>query len=122
MNDLTPLRIDPPLSDTRFTPGGFQERRVVNRRRLVMAVLTLSMIASLLYVLGRVLGSDGWTFLDVAIFVSFAISAPWTVMGFWNAVIGFCILHFAKDPTRIVSPFAELPAATGPLALRTAIL
>jgi membrane glycosyltransferase len=122
MNDLTPLRIDPPMSDARFTPGGFQEMRIVNRRRLVMAVLTLSMIAGLLYVLRRVLGSDGWTALDVGIFISFTVSAPWTVMGFWNAVIGFCILHFAKNPTRTVSPFAELPAATGPITLRTAIL
>lgn len=122
MNDLTPLRIDPPLSDTRYTPGGFQETQKILQRRIAMAGLTLTMIGGLLYVLARVLGSDGWTVLDVAIFASFAISSPWTVMGFWNAVIGFVILHFAKNPTRLVSPFAELPAETGPLTMRTAIL
>src|SRR5262245_45830131 len=122
MNDLSPLRIDPPTSDTRYTPGGFQETRLIFRRRLAMATLTIGMIAGLLYVLARVLGSDGWTALDIGIFISFAVSAPWTVMGFWNAVIGFGILHFAKNPTRIVSPFAELPTEVKPITLRTAIL
>ncbi len=87
-----------------------------------MATLTLATIAGLLYVLGRVMGSDGWTWLDVGIFTAFALSTPWTVMGFWNAIIGFCLLHFSKDPLAAVSPFADIPDETGPIALRTAVL
>jgi len=72
--------------------------------------------------LALVLGSDGWTGLDIGIFAAFSLSAPWTVMGFWNALIGFWLLHFVKDPVAAVSPFAELEAEDQPLVLRTAIL
>jgi membrane glycosyltransferase len=122
MNDLTPLRIDLSAPDERLTPGGFQETRLLSRRRAIMAALTLSTIAGLLYVLALVLGSDGWTALDIGIFAAFSLSAPWTVMGFWNAIIGFCLLHFVKDPLAAVSPFAKLPADDKPIMLRTAIL
>ncbi len=121
MNDQTPLRLDA-SSHARLTPGGFQETRVLFRRRLIMAALSLATIAGLAFVLARVLGSDGWTGLDIGIFAAFLLSCPWTVMGFWNAVIGFCLLHFAQNPLREVSPFADPPAQNAPVALRTAIL
>ncbi len=121
MNDQTPLRLDLHARDTRFTPAGFQEKSVLFRRRAIMALLTLSTIACQLYVLARVMGGNGWTALDIGIFAAFIVSAPWTIMGFWNALIGFWLLHFVKDPLAQVAPFAHHPAK-GPLALRTAIL
>jgi membrane glycosyltransferase len=121
MNDQTPLRLDQNASDTRFTPAGFQKKSVLFRRRLIMALLTLGTIACQLYVLARVLGGNGWTTLDIGIFAAFLVSAPWTIMGFWNALIGFWLLHFVKDPLKQVTPFAHHPA-TGPLMMRTAIL
>jgi membrane glycosyltransferase len=121
MNDQTPLRLDLHARDTRFTPAGFQEKSVLFRRRVIMALLTLSTVACQLYVLGRVLGGNGWTALDIGIFAAFIVSAPWTIMGFWNALVGFWLLHFVKDPLGQVAPFAHHPA-TGPLTLRTAIL
>ncbi len=122
MNDQTPLRLNAPTHDTRFTPGGFQETRVLMRRRLVMAALTLSTIGALLYVLAVVLGSDGWTALDIGIYTAFVFSAPWTVMGFWNAVIGFWLLHLVENPMAEAAPFADLADAGAPLVLRSAIL
>ena len=122
MNDLTPLRMDPHSHDTRFTPAGLQDVRLLARRRLIMAGLTLGTIGGLLYVLARVLGADGWTLLDIGIFTAFLFSTPWTVMGFWNAILGFWLLHFVKDPLASVAPFAKLPAEPAPLVLRTAIL
>ncbi len=122
MNDLTPLRMDPHAFDTRFTPAGLQYTGLLFRRRLIMAGLCFGTIGALLYALSRVLGSDGWTVLDAGIFAAFMFSAPWTVMGFWNAVLGFWLLHFVKDPIAQVAPFAKLPDEPAPLALRTAIL
>jgi len=29
---------------------------------------------------------------------------PWSVIGFWNATIGFVIMRFARDPVAIVLP------------------
>jgi membrane glycosyltransferase len=122
MNDLSPLNLAPPARDTRLTPAGLQETGVLFRRRLTMAALTLSTIAGLLYVLGVVLGSDGWTALDIGIFAAFMLSTPWTVMGFWNAIIGFWLLHGVKDPLSKVAPFAKLPDENAPVALRTALM
>jgi len=122
MNDQTPLRLKTTDHNDALTPCGYQETRVLRNRRLIMAALTLSTIGGILYVLSLVLGGDGWTALDVGIFASFLFSAPWTVMGFWNAVIGFWLLHVTNDPLAKVSPFAKLPAETAPIRLRTAVL
>lgn len=121
MNDQTPLRLDRHASNTRLTPAGLQKKSVLFHRRVIMAFLTLGTIACQLYVLGRILGDNGWTTLDFGIFAAFLVATPWTIMSFWNALIGFWLLHFVKDPLRQVVPFAHHPA-TGPLALRTAVL
>jgi membrane glycosyltransferase len=121
MNDQTPLRLDSGIENALFTPAGFQKRSVLLRRRLIMALLTGATIAGLLYTVALVLGSNGWTTLDIAIYTVYVISMPWTIMGFWNALIGFWLLHFTRDPIGKVAPFAHHPA-TGPLTLRTAIL
>ena len=31
---------------------------------------------------------------------------PWTVLGFWNALIGLWLLHFRKDAMAEVAPYA----------------
>jgi len=36
--------------------------------------------------------------------VCFAITLPWTAIGFWNAVIGFTLMRFTKDPAAKVFP------------------
>ncbi len=123
MNDHTPLRLKQiPERSRGLTPGGFQENRILLRRRLIMAALSIGTIAGLLYVLALVLGSDGWTLLDIGIFAAFAMSAPWTVMGFWNAVIGFALLHFSRNALAEVSPFALSSDNSAPLVMRSAIL
>ncbi len=123
MNDHTPLLLDRITQrKERFTPGGFQSASLLFRRRMIMGLLSGSTIAGLLYVLSIVLGSDGWTLLDIGIFAAFAMSAPWTVMGFWNAVIGFCLLHFSRRPLSETAPFAQSADDASPLVLRSAIL
>ena len=36
--------------------------------------------------MAAILGAGGWTLVDVVLFVCFLVAAPWTVLGFWNAV------------------------------------
>ena len=52
------------------------------------------------------------------ILFAFAISAPWTVLGVGNSVVGFWLLHGAKDGLARILTFP--PAA--PISARTAIL
>lgn len=105
-----------------LTPAGMQSQaELALRRRLVLA-LNLATLAALLYGLTQILGAGGWTLADMAIFIAFLFGAPWTVLGFWNAVIGFWLLHGVKDGMERVAPFAAAGDAPTPIAIRTAIL
>ncbi len=70
----------------------------------------------------RILGSGGWTLLDVVMFVCFAAGTPWTVLGFWNSVIGVWLLHWHKNPLAEVAPFAAAGDVPTPITIETAIL
>ncbi len=72
--------------------------------------------------MAQVLGAGGWTGVDVALFACFLIGTPWTVLGFWNALIGFWLLHGVKDSDSVVAPFAAAARDEGPLRQKTAIL
>ncbi|MCV9935640.1 glucans biosynthesis glucosyltransferase MdoH [Boseaceae bacterium BT-24-1] len=108
--------------DTRLTPAGLQSFSTLRARRLLVAALNLVTLAALLYGLSRVLSAGGWSLADIAIFIAFLFGAPWTVLGFWNAVIGLWLLHGTKDGLDQVAPFATAGEADTPLAIRTAVL
>jgi membrane glycosyltransferase len=105
-----------------LTPAGLQSQAVLAMRRRLVLVLNLATLAALLYGLSHVLGAGGWTAADVAIFVAFLFGAPWTVLGFWNAVIGLWLLHGVKDGMVRVAPFAAAGDEPTPIAIRSAIL
>lgn len=105
-----------------LTPAGLQATRTLRSRRLLVAGLNLITLAALLYGLSRVLGAGGWSVADVVIFIAFLFGAPWTVLGFWNAVLGLWLLHGAEDGIEQVAPFAAAGDAPAPLSIRTAIL
>jgi membrane glycosyltransferase len=52
----------------------------------------------------------------------FAVTLPWTVAGFWNAVIGFLIMRFSRDPIAAVVPQVTTISGSDPIASSTAIL
>ena len=105
-----------------LTPAGLQSGAMLATRRRLVLVLNLATLAALLYGLSHVLGAGGWTVADVAIFVAFLFGAPWTVLGFWNAVIGLWLLHGVKDGMARVAPFAAAGDELSPIAIRSAIL
>ncbi|HEY8072374.1 MAG TPA: glucans biosynthesis glucosyltransferase MdoH, partial [Methylocystis sp.] len=65
---------------------------------------------------------DGWSDIDLAIFIAFAIAAPWSVLGFCNAMLGFWLLHMRPDALAKVAPFANDGDAAAPLKVRVAML
>ena len=75
----------------------------------------------MMWVAARILGAGGWTLLDVVMLACFAIGTPWTVLGFWNALIGLWLLHVHKDPMAEVAPFAAAGDAPTPITTKTAI-
>jgi membrane glycosyltransferase len=107
---------------TGLTPAGLQTTTTLRARRLLVAGLNLATLAALLYGLAHVLSAGGWSAADGAIFIAFLFGAPWTVLGFWNAVIGLWLLHGVEDGLAQVAPFAAAGEAKTPLSIRTAVL
>jgi membrane glycosyltransferase len=104
------------------TPTGLQAIDELRRRRLLVAGLNIATWLLLMWGVATVLGAGGWSILDYVLFTAFAIGSPWTVLGFWNSLIGFWLLHIAYDPMKQVAPFAAAGDLPTPLSLRTAIL
>ncbi|GGE37789.1 hypothetical protein GCM10007276_13980 [Agaricicola taiwanensis] len=92
------------------------------RRRIVMLALISTSFAVLLLGLVKVLGFAGWSLLDIGLLIAFALSAPWTILGFWNAVIGLTLTRLTADPLRHVAPYLAHVQGQAPVTSRTAIL
>ena len=94
------------------TPTGLQANAELSRRRRIVIVLNVVTWLAMMWVAARVLGAGGWTAVDVMLFLCFAAGTPWTVLGFWNALIGLWLLHFHKDADGARSRPTRPPAMT----------
>jgi membrane glycosyltransferase len=103
------------------TPAGLQAIDVLTRRRRIVFALNIVTYAAMLWVAALVLGAGGWTWVDVVLFICFAAGTPWTVLGFWNALIGLWLLHFRKDAVAEVAPYAAAGDQPVPLRIKTAV-
>ncbi|MEO0362867.1 MAG: glycosyltransferase, partial [Pseudomonadota bacterium] len=117
-----PAVLPAPFPDARGkTPAGLQSTRVLTRRRFFVAGINLASMAALSYGLISIFGSGGWTPADIAIFVCFLVGAPWTVMGFWNAILGLWLLHGRRDGLAATSPFVDAAESDAPIRGKTAV-
>lgn len=92
------------------------------RRRIVLA-LNLATIAGLGYVVYRLLSPDGIDGAEAVMLIGFMLATPWTVLGFWNAVIGMVLQHGPGAPSKSIYPFYPQGQGSQPIALssRTAL-
>jgi membrane glycosyltransferase len=68
-----------------------------------LVVITIILLAQqFIYILS----ADGFGFLDFIMTCLFMICLPWTVIGFWNGIIGFCVMQMSSDPVKAVTPFS----------------
>lgn len=104
------------------TPAGLDDLAVLRRRRLWVFGLNLITYLAFAWLAAAVLGAGGWSAVDLGIFLCFLIGLPWSVLGFWNAVIGFWLLHGVRDGLARVAPFAAAGERAEPLRLRCAVL
>ena len=111
----------PPAALSLTTPSGLQSIDVLTRRRRIVFALNVVTYVAMLWVAARVLGAGGWTWVDVVLFICFAAGTPWTVLGFWNALIGLWLLHFRKDALAEVAPYAAAGDQPAPLRVKTAV-
>lgn len=90
-------------------------------RRIIFAALVLVSFAALAVLMTVTLSPGGYSALDLVIVACFMVTLPWTVIGFWNAVIGLLVMRFSRDPVDAVCPIDHGDAAR-PLTSSTALL
>jgi len=94
----------------------------IGARRAVVAVLNAATMAALLWLAAAALSPGGYGFVDWLLLALFAVILPWTVVGFWNAVIGLLIMRLARDPVGLVFPAAARVRGDEAVTASTAIL
>ncbi|MFY8106769.1 MAG: glucans biosynthesis glucosyltransferase MdoH, partial [Elstera sp.] len=116
MTDLT-ARPDAD-TDTETTPA-------MGLRRGLMLVLCLGLGLAVTATMVRILGVNGWSWAEIGALTCFILSLPWTVLGFWNALIGFGLVHITGrlgfDPVAAVNPRLVPMSDRSPITTRTAI-
>ena len=91
-------------------------------RRVLFAILFVVTMAGSLALAALALSPGGFGVLGISLLVMFAIVLPWMVAGFWNALIGFVIMRFSRDPIAAVMPLAARVRGDEPVTASTAIL
>ena len=89
---------------------------------MLFTALVLLTMAGLLWLAASALSAGGLGALDVVLLALFAATMPWSVIGFWNATIGFFIMRFARDPVATALPIAARVKNDAPITASTAIV
>ena len=85
-------------------------------RRIFFAAVVLASMVGLVWLLSFALSAGGFGVTDFILVVLFAVTLPWSVIGFWNATIGLFIMR-AANPAAVYVTFARV---VRPLLLRLA--
>jgi membrane glycosyltransferase len=104
------------------TPTGTQSMAELRRRRALVLAASLLAYLALAAAMAAVVGAGGWSPVDILLFGCFLVATPWTVLGFFNAIIGLFLLHGRRDGLWQVAPFAAAASRNEPLRARTAVL
>ena len=91
-------------------------------RQALFFTLVAVMMAALMWLMAAALSVNGFSGFDIALLVMFAVTLPWSVIGFWNASIGFLIMRFARNPTAVVFPAAARIRGDEPITVATALV
>jgi len=95
---------------------------LLTRRRMLFCALVGASIAGLIWLLAVALSAGGFGTVDLVLVVLFAVTLPWSVIGFWNATIGLLIMRFAPDPVARVTPMVTRVRGNEPITASTALL
>ncbi|MGD0719697.1 MAG: glucans biosynthesis glucosyltransferase MdoH [Roseiarcus sp.] len=110
------------MSDRTTVPavGSVNATASLARRRALFALLAAATAAGVLWLaLAAVPPRSAAAVLFIALF---AVTLPWSVVGFWNAAIGFLIMTGSRDPVAAVNPMAARIRGDETVTSATAIL
>ena len=101
-------------------PAVGTEATTLGRRRALFACLVGATMAAVLWL--AMVAVPPRSFGGIAFLVLFAITLPWSVIGFWNSLIGFLIMRLCPDPATTVNPLAASIRGDEAVTASTAIL
>jgi membrane glycosyltransferase len=107
---------------TAAKPAAARTAVSMTRRRIAFAALVVATIAAMIGLMARTLAPGGLGLIDFVLIALFAVTLPWTVIGFWNAMIGLLVMRLAGDPVAAVLPAAARISGHEPITASTAIL
>jgi membrane glycosyltransferase len=111
MTDATlPADISPDIADDGLSA----------RRWLFFGLNAASMIV-LGALMEHVLAARGWSAASGVFLVLFFVGLPWTLIGFWNAAVGFLILRLTADPVAFTNPALRNTPKDSPITARIAV-
>lgn len=91
-------------------------------RRVIFFLLSLGTALLMLYLVHQTLAATIPLVIRIIILGLFALTLPWMVVGFWNAIIGLLICQCVKDPITFILPKNMQVSDTSPITHSTAIL
>lgn len=91
-------------------------------RRVIFFVLSLGTALLMLVLVHQTLAATIPTVIRIIILGLFALTLPWMVVGFWNAIIGLLICQCVKDPITFILPKSMQLRDNLPITSSTAIL
>jgi membrane glycosyltransferase len=109
------------LVRTLSTAHGAGAKEHMAARRLLVIGLNATSWVGLAAVMARLVGAGGWSWLQALILLLFLAGLPWTLMSFWNSVIGFAISRLVRDSAGYTNPCLRVGAPDAPIITRTAI-
>src|SRR3984957_10767940 len=113
---LEPEPLPPDLTVRRDAADALTARRIIFAGPVLATVFLLMGLAT------HALSAGGLDALDVVLLALFLVTLPWTVIGFWNAAIGFVIMRFAKNPAAAVTAAAGRIRGDEPITASVAVL
>jgi len=90
-------------------------------RRLGFAALVLGSAAALFALMAATLFPAGPDPIGIGMLLLFAVTLPWTTVGFWNAVIGLGLMIFSRDPAGLLVPHLRSIAGNEKIESATAL-
>jgi membrane glycosyltransferase len=85
-------------------PETFGKRIPISVRRRLFALLVAGTVLGACALMVWTLSAGGFDVTDAVLILLFAMTLPWTAIGFWNALIGLVIMRAAADPAKAVCP------------------
>jgi membrane glycosyltransferase len=97
-----------------------EDARSLRLRRAIFGLVVAATMAGLLWL--ACIAVPPCSAGAIAFIALFTITLPWTVVGFWNAAIGFLVMRLCRDPVATVNPLVKSIGGDEKLTASTAIL